>query len=240
MWKKECMNWKSLLKCLYRLLEPQWIAFHNLNFNTERLVSTIHNTKPWTVPLPLLHKCTRWITALRIPISPLKTSNGFIMTVNTEASEGKSCVISPWGGKWTDWATSKDYNLCWIHCGGQKNSDTWTSHPKKHGLTASSHLKRCFPHGCMDLFPFSHTSISEVGHWCWAIRPGTLVGLKGVEWGWGLSSSPTTHSKKSFFIDPILCTFALSLWKRLGFKVGSTLLSSVSLCTVAVLSMCHC
>ena len=25
---------------------------------------------------------------------------------------------------------------------------------------------------CRDLLPFSHKSISEVGHWCWAIRPG--------------------------------------------------------------------
>ena len=28
-------------------------------------------------------------------------------------------------------------------------------------------------HCCGDLLPFSHRSISEVGHWCWAIRPGS-------------------------------------------------------------------
>ena len=28
-------------------------------------------------------------------------------------------------------------------------------------------------HCCGDFLPFSHKSISEVGHWCWAIRPGS-------------------------------------------------------------------
>lgn len=46
--------------------------------------------------------------------------------------------------------------------------------------------------GCRDLFSFSRKSISEVGHRCWTIRPGSQpvqsIHPKGVEWGWGQGS----------------------------------------------------
>ena len=47
-------------------------------------------------------------------------------------------------------------------------------------------------HCCGDLLPFSHKSISEVGHWCWGDQAWLAVGIpihpKGVRWGSGQSS----------------------------------------------------
>jgi hypothetical protein len=44
-------------------------------------------------------------------------------------------------------------------------------------ITASTFLRmlstRCWNHCCGDLVPFSHKGISEVGHGCWTIRPGS-------------------------------------------------------------------
>jgi hypothetical protein len=35
-------------------------------------------------------------------------------------------------------------------------------------------------HSCGDLLPFSHKSISDVGHWCWVNRPGSQLAFKFI------------------------------------------------------------
>jgi hypothetical protein len=36
-------------------------------------------------------------------------------------------------------------------------------------------------HCCRDFLPFSHKSISEVRHWCWAIRPGSQLAFQLIQ-----------------------------------------------------------
>ncbi len=58
----------------------------------------------------------------------------------------------------------------------------WTCHSKPQGLiccyTSIHSTGKSYHHilepGRRDLLPFSHKSICEVRHWCWAIRPGSF------------------------------------------------------------------
>lgn len=79
---------------------------------------------------------------------------------------------------------------------------------------------------CRDLFPFSERSVSEVGHWCWAIRSDPYDGdeVRAL-----CRSVRFFHSKlgKLFFIDLSLCMGAMSSKKqdRAFHRVGRTGLS---------------
>jgi hypothetical protein len=101
-----------------------------------------------------------------------------------------------------------------------------------------------------DLLPFSHKCISEVGHWCWAIRPGSqsqcfnssqrcLMGLRSGMCA-GQLSSYEPISTNHFCMDLALCTGALSCWNRKEpspnccHKGGSTESSRMSLFAVAL------
>jgi hypothetical protein len=44
-------------------------------------------------------------------------------------------------------------------------------------LSARCYLEHC----CGDLLPFSNKSISEVGHWCWAIRPSSQSAFQFIQ-----------------------------------------------------------
>lgn len=72
----------------------------------------------------------------------------------------------------------------------------------------------------LDLFPFSHKSVSEVGHWCWEIRPSSQSAFRfnpklfdGVEVG-ALIKSFQTKFGKLLLYEPTLCTGALSFSKK--------------------------
>lgn len=73
------------------------------------------------------------------------------------------------------------------------------------------------------LVPFSRKSISEVHHWCWAMRPGSQ------------STTSTPNWERHFFMDLVLWGLLL-FWQRKGtslnccHKDGSTLLSEILLC----------
>ena len=105
-------------------------------------------------------------------------------------------------------------------------------------------------HCCRYLLPFSHTSISEVCHWCWAIRPDSQSAfqfipkvLYRVEIRVLCRPVKFFHNdlNKSFMYGLALCTGALSCWNRKGpspnccHNVGSTESSRMSLyCIVAL------
>ena len=104
-------------------------------------------------------------------------------------------------------------------------------------------------HCCWNLLPYRHKSISEVRHWCWAIRPGSQSAFQfipnvfnGLRSGCcaGQSSSSTPTLRNDFSMDLALCTGALSCWNRKQpssnccQKVGSTELSRMSLYPVAL------
>ena len=87
-------------------------------------------------------------------------------------------------------------------------------------------------------------SISEVGYGYWTIRPGShsafqFMGLRSGLYA-GKSSSSTPISTNHFYMDLTLCSGALSCWNRKGpssnccHKIGSTELSRMSLCAVAL------
>ncbi len=74
--------------------------------------------------------------------------------------------------------------------------------------------------GCRDLLPFVHKSISEVGHWRWAIRPRSFRPCcsSSSQRCWmrfrsGICARQQTFPYQ-FFMDLPLCTGALSCWKR--------------------------
>ena len=67
-------------------------------------------------------------------------------------------------------------------------------------------------HCCRDLLPFSHKNISEVGHWCWAIRPRSYYNslqrcLMRLRSGLcaGQSNSSTPISTNHFCMDLAWC-----------------------------------
>ena len=71
-------------------------------------------------------------------------------------------------------------------------------------------------HCCGNLLPFSHKSISEVGHWCWAIRPGSQLAFQfipkefdGVEDSAGQSNYSTPILINHFCVGDIVNLFAL-------------------------------
>ncbi len=86
---------------------------------------------------------------------------------------------------------------------GQRHVDIRTSHPyvifehlilKNMGMNVPpvKVFRNILAPGCRDLLPLSRKSISEVQHWCWAIRPGSQEPFrfipKGVRWGWDQGS----------------------------------------------------
>jgi hypothetical protein len=104
--------------------------------------------------------------------------------------------------------------------------------------------------GCGDLLPFSHKSISEVGHWCFAIRAGLqstfqcIPNLFDVVKVRALCRSVkffhTPISTNHFCMDLALCMGELSCWNRTGpspnhcHKFGSTESPTMSLHVVAL------
>jgi hypothetical protein len=104
-------------------------------------------------------------------------------------------------------------------------------------------------HCCGDLLPFSNQSIREVGHWCWAIRPGSQsafhfipkdsMELRSELWA-GQSSSSTLISTNHFCMDLALCKghchaeTGKDLPQNSYYKVGSTESSRMELHVVAL------
>ena len=98
-------------------------------------------------------------------------------------------------------------------------------------------LEQC----CGDMLPFSHKSNSEVGNWCWRIRPGSQSAFQFIPMelrsglSAGQSTSSTPISTNYFCMDLALCTGELSCWNRKGpspnccHKFGGTELSRMSL-----------
>ena len=105
-------------------------------------------------------------------------------------------------------------------------------------------LKHC----CRDLLPFSHKSISEVGHWCWVIRPDSHSAFQfiprvfdRVHWGHGsVQASQVLQHQSQQNISVFTCTGALWCWNGKGpspnccHKVGSTESFTMSLNAVAL------
>jgi hypothetical protein len=88
-------------------------------------------------------------------------------------------------------------------------------------------------HCCKDLLLFSHKSISEVRHWCWAIRPGSQSAFKLFPKVFDEDEVRALCRPVKFFhtdldMDLTLCTGAFSCWNRKGpppiccHKVGCT------------------
>ena len=85
----------------------------------------------------------------------------------------------------------------------------WSWSPPPSAIIASTLLGR---HCCGDVLPFSHKRISEVGHWCWAFRPGSqsvFQFIPGVQWGWGQGSVQVSQ------VIPHRSRQAISVWTSL-------------------------
>ena len=105
-------------------------------------------------------------------------------------------------------------------------------------------------HCCGDLLPFSHISISEVGHCCWAIWPGSQSAFQfipkvfdGVEVRALCRSVKLIHTDldKPFLNGPRFEQWALWCWNRKGpspnccYKIWSTESSRMSLYAVVLI-----
>lgn len=96
--------------------------------------------------------------------------------------------------------------------------DCWTFHSKTMDINNNNlhsprkAFHRGYKTGCRDFLPFNQKNISDVGHRCWAIQPGSQSVLQFIPKVFELSSFTL-----NLFMDLALRTETLSYSNRKGF-----------------------